>query len=59
MKIRTKLYVGFGVVLLLTAGIELIDLRSIASLSSEFRHLSADNLQAAVHLSDDEIGHLP
>ncbi len=54
LTIRTKLYAGFGIVLCLLAVVGFAGWRYITSLSSEFQRLYADNVQAAVHLSNAE-----
>jgi methyl-accepting chemotaxis protein len=56
MSIGRRLLLSFGFVLLLTVGIGYIGWNYTHSMADEFESLYADNLQAAVHLSNAERG---
>src|SRR6266511_4162524 len=54
VKIRAKLFAGFGVVLFLMGVVGVIGWRYITHLSAEFRSLYTNNLEAAVRLANAE-----
>jgi methyl-accepting chemotaxis protein len=56
MSVGKRLFLGFGLVLALTAGIGLIGWQYTRSMANEFDSLYTDNLQSAVHLSNAERG---
>jgi methyl-accepting chemotaxis protein len=56
LSVGKRLFLGFGLVLALTAGIGLIGWNYTHTMSDEFDHLYTDNLQSAVHLSNAERG---
>lgn len=56
MSVGKRLFLGFALVLALTAGIGLIGLQYTRSMAGDFDSLYTDNLQAAVHLSNAERG---
>ena len=56
LSVGKRLFLGFGLVLALTAGIGLIGWNYTHTMANEFDSLYTDNLQAAVHLSNAERG---
>lgn len=56
LSVGKRLFLGFGLVLALTAGIGLIGWNYTHTMSDEFDHLYTDNLQSAVHLANAERG---
>jgi methyl-accepting chemotaxis protein len=56
LSVGKRLFLGFGIVLALTAGIGLVGWQYTHTMSDEFDHLYTDNLQSAVHLSTAERG---
>src|SRR5215470_12611376 len=56
MSIGKRLFLGFGLVLALTAGIGLVGWQYTRSMAGDFDSLYTDNLQSAVHLSNAERG---
>ncbi len=56
LSVGKRLFLGFGIVLALTAGIGLVGWQYTHTMSDEFDHLYTDNLQSAVHLSNAERG---
>ncbi len=56
MSVGKRLFLGFGLVLALTAGIGLVGWNYTRSMASEFDSLYTENLQSAVHLSNAERG---
>ncbi len=51
ISVGKRLFMGFGLVLLLTAGIGLVGWHYTRSMAAEFDSLYTDNLQSAVHLA--------
>lgn len=56
ISVGKRLFVGFGLVLALTAGIGFIGWQYTRSMAGEFESLYADNLQSSVQLSNAERG---
>src|ERR1700727_4102026 len=56
ISVGKRLFLGFGLVLLLTAGIGLVGWHYTRSMAAEFDSLYTQNLQSAVHLSNAERG---
>jgi methyl-accepting chemotaxis protein len=56
MSVGKRLFLGFALVLTLTAGIGLIGWHYTRSMAGEFDSLYTENLQSAVHLSNAERG---
>ncbi len=56
MSVGKRLFLGFGLVLTLTAGIGLVGWHYTRSMAGEFDNLYTENLQSAVHLSNAERG---
>jgi methyl-accepting chemotaxis protein len=56
LSVGKRLFLGFGLVLALTAGIGLIGWNYTHTMANEFDSLYTDNLQSAVHLSNAERG---
>lgn len=56
MSVGKRLFLGFGLVLVLTAGIGFIGWQYTHTMSNEFDSLYTDNLQSAVQLSNAERG---
>src|SRR5215467_15745539 len=56
LSVGKRLFLGFGLVLALTAGIGLIGWNYTHTMSDEFDHLYTDNLKSAVHLANAERG---
>jgi len=56
ISVGKRLFLGFGLVLLLTAGIGLVGWHYTRTMATEFDSLYTQNLQSAVHLSNAERG---
>src|SRR4051794_14852859 len=56
LSVGKRLFLGFGLVLALTAGIGLIGWNYTHTMANEFDSLYTDNLQSAVHLANAERG---
>lgn len=56
MSVGKRLFLGFGLLLALTAGIGLVGWHYTRSMADEFDNLYTENLQSAVHLSNAERG---
>jgi methyl-accepting chemotaxis protein len=56
LSVGKRLFLGFGIVLALTAGIGLVGWHYTRTMAGEFDSLYTDNLQSAVHLSNAERG---
>jgi methyl-accepting chemotaxis protein len=56
MSVGKRLFLGFALVLTLTAGIGLVGWHYTRSMAGEFDSLYSENLQSAVHLSNAERG---
>lgn len=56
LSVGRRLFLGFGIVLALTAGIGLVGWHYTHTMSDEFDNLYTENLQSAVHLSNAERG---
>jgi methyl-accepting chemotaxis protein len=56
LSVGKRLFLGFGLVLALTAGIGLIGWNYTRTMAGEFDNLYTENLQSAVHLSTAERG---
>ena len=56
LSVGKRLFLGFGLVLALTAGIGLIGWQYTHTMANEFDSLYTENLQSAVHLSNAERG---
>src|SRR6476620_5437001 len=56
LSVGKRLFLGFGIVLALTAGIGLVGWNYTHTMAGEFDSLYTENLQSAVHLSNAERG---
>ncbi len=56
LSVGKRLFLGFGIVLALTAGIGLVGWHYTRTMAGEFDSLYTENLQSAVHLSNAERG---